>query len=416
MADKIYRLSFLKSDGTEESVEFTAPQGPKGDPGAAGKDGVVDVSGATVGQTIIVTAVDGNGRPTAWEAVDYQPRTHWVEAGGEIVHKLDNKFIDAEWMATTEKSIVIPDGSYQNGFGELVLTGKNLETELYKGNTYRVVFEGVSYECVAIAPESDDFAYDFGENALILGNARVLEEAYGYDAGAYGEDTGEPFCLAQYGENWDVYLGGEWTEKEAMVCFGIYRVTEVPIKLPEKFMPYERLAWVDPSGINPYFDNDLTGRVLIPISQYRTYVKITDKVLTEAECVGHKVTRVSSNGDVITRKVYEGGIVDVTEAFNGLPAFTISVESTEGAVLVIRADVPSYNISAGTYYASDTNDAGKQYISYFSALDDVIHKIDEKFLPVIVDGIIFRSSTEGSTKTFKLHVNDVGVCTTEVIV
>ena len=44
----------------------------------AGKDGVVDVTGATVGQTIIVTAVDGNGRPTAWEAVDYQPRTHYA--------------------------------------------------------------------------------------------------------------------------------------------------------------------------------------------------------------------------------------------------------------------------------------------------------------------------------------------------
>lgn len=204
--------------------------------GGGGSGSGVDVT-ADVGQTIIVKAVDGNGKPTAWEAVDYQPRTHWVEAGGEIVHKLDNKFIDAEWMATTEKSIVIPDGSYQNGFGELVLTGKNLETELHKGDTYRVVFEGASYECVAVDPESEDFAYDFGENALILGNARVLEEAYGYDAGAYGEDTGEPFCLAQYGENWDVYLGGEWTEKEAMVRFGVYRVTEVPIKLPEKFLP-----------------------------------------------------------------------------------------------------------------------------------------------------------------------------------
>jgi hypothetical protein len=114
--------------------------------------------------------------------------------------------------------------------------------------------------------------------------------------------------------------------------------------------------------------------------------------------------------------VYENGVVDVTEAFNGLSAFSVSVESTEMAVLVIREGVPSYNISAGTYYASDVYDEGTSYISYFSALDDVIHKIDEKFLPVIVDGIIFRSSTEGSTKTFKLHVNDVGVCTTEVIV
>ena len=36
MADKIYRLIFEKDDGTEESIEFTAPQGPAG---ANGEDG-----------------------------------------------------------------------------------------------------------------------------------------------------------------------------------------------------------------------------------------------------------------------------------------------------------------------------------------------------------------------------------------
>ena len=35
MADKIYRLTFQKDDGTEESVEFTSPQGDKGDPGVS---------------------------------------------------------------------------------------------------------------------------------------------------------------------------------------------------------------------------------------------------------------------------------------------------------------------------------------------------------------------------------------------
>jgi hypothetical protein len=37
----------------------------------------IDVS-ATVGQTIRVKEVDADGKPTAWEAVDYQPRTHWT--------------------------------------------------------------------------------------------------------------------------------------------------------------------------------------------------------------------------------------------------------------------------------------------------------------------------------------------------
>ena len=42
--------------------------GAKGDPG---KDGAgMDVTGATVGQTVKIAAVDGNGVPTAWEPVD----------------------------------------------------------------------------------------------------------------------------------------------------------------------------------------------------------------------------------------------------------------------------------------------------------------------------------------------------------
>ena len=47
MADKIYRLTFQKDDGTEESVEFTAPQGPKGDQGIQGVQGPKGDTGAT---------------------------------------------------------------------------------------------------------------------------------------------------------------------------------------------------------------------------------------------------------------------------------------------------------------------------------------------------------------------------------
>ena len=36
MADKNYKLTFEMSDGTEQTVQFTAPQGEKGDKGDAG--------------------------------------------------------------------------------------------------------------------------------------------------------------------------------------------------------------------------------------------------------------------------------------------------------------------------------------------------------------------------------------------
>lgn len=39
MADKNYRITFNMSDGSSQSVEFTAPQGEKGDPGETGQAG-----------------------------------------------------------------------------------------------------------------------------------------------------------------------------------------------------------------------------------------------------------------------------------------------------------------------------------------------------------------------------------------
>ena len=51
---------------------------------AQGEDGVVAVTGASVGQLIVVKAVDENGVPTEWEPVD---RTHYVETVYEDSYK-----------------------------------------------------------------------------------------------------------------------------------------------------------------------------------------------------------------------------------------------------------------------------------------------------------------------------------------
>lgn len=71
----------LLTDGT--SYDITAPKGdkgekgdtgatgPQGPAGAPGKDGAgMDITGATVGQIAKITAVDSDGKPTAWSPVD----------------------------------------------------------------------------------------------------------------------------------------------------------------------------------------------------------------------------------------------------------------------------------------------------------------------------------------------------------
>lgn len=70
------------------SGEFDGAQGPKGDPGATGPQGPagagLDVTGATVGQTVKISAVDDNGVPTAWAPVDMASGEKW-EKIAEIV-------------------------------------------------------------------------------------------------------------------------------------------------------------------------------------------------------------------------------------------------------------------------------------------------------------------------------------------
>lgn len=83
--------------GEKGDTGATGPQGPqgeKGDTGPAGtpgKDGAgMDITGATVGQIARITAVDENGKPTAWSPVDMPPR--WVTVG-KVVATTDGEIL-----------------------------------------------------------------------------------------------------------------------------------------------------------------------------------------------------------------------------------------------------------------------------------------------------------------------------------
>ena len=59
------------SKGSTGAKGDTGAAGPQGPAGAPGKDGAgMDITGATVGQTAKIAAVDASGVPTAWEPVD----------------------------------------------------------------------------------------------------------------------------------------------------------------------------------------------------------------------------------------------------------------------------------------------------------------------------------------------------------
>ena len=135
MPDNIMAICFVVGDRGE-------PGGSGGSGGSGG--GSVDVT-AEVGQTIIVKAVDENGKPTEWEAVD---RTHWEE-GSETV--------------CFEGTVPAPVKGKEYSI--------SIEPNLVMGVEYSVDVNGESYICVpwdydgdpAIgAPESGN-KYDFSE-------------------------------------------------------------------------------------------------------------------------------------------------------------------------------------------------------------------------------------------------------------
>lgn len=155
-----------------------------------------------------------------------------IYGDGEVVHKLDNKFIDAEWMATTQKRAgdtlfsgtadVAPGGGFLGGTPANVLIG------LVPGKTYCVYINGVEYICVAkIAPGDNEGWMD----TVYVGN--------GSDIG--GEATGEPFVIAdrQWSED-DVHVliaGGVEGVESGTIPVVIKKADAIPNKMPGKFLP-----------------------------------------------------------------------------------------------------------------------------------------------------------------------------------
>lgn len=71
-------------DGAQGPKGDTGPQGPQGEQGPKGDTGPhgpagagLDATGATVGQTVKISAVDANGVPTAWVPVDVVSGEKW---------------------------------------------------------------------------------------------------------------------------------------------------------------------------------------------------------------------------------------------------------------------------------------------------------------------------------------------------
>lgn len=114
--------------GPQGETGATGPQGPAGPAGAPGKDGAgMDITGATIGQIAKITAVDSDGKPTAWSPVDMP-----TGGGGDAWEEI--------YSATMEEEVSTFDADLGKSYKKIIIAINVGETNITANRTIRFIF------------------------------------------------------------------------------------------------------------------------------------------------------------------------------------------------------------------------------------------------------------------------------------
>ena len=274
-----------------------------------------------------------------------------------------------------------------------------------EGSTYIVKFDGADYTCTCIR-----FG---GENGpLVLGNLSIL--------GA-GDDTGEPFIM-HYAVNWTIFSSDSASEHTISICGQISQL----IQIPEKYLPssaFTKAEWSMVSGK--------------PIDK----IELNETVSPDTEINinmngGFTFSNKFLNIDFVPGLVYEiNGTITLN--YGKTPSYpdTLTVNglylADNSAKITLGDLITSYggnNISVYLYGKNSVYDGCLGLSSSFrdtvSAIVDInfsaaYKKLEEVYIPDAIQrvggDVIISSSTSGSSKKFKITVDDSGtISATEV--
>ena len=182
----------------------------------AARTGGVDVSGAQVGQTIRVSAVDENGKPTEWEAADIPSgvQPDWNQNDGTQHDYVKNRPfytgapVETVLVEESTVSFSYNGGSYMANFPSTF--------EATVGETYKVSWDGVAYECTSVSVGG----------LPAIGNLAII---------GGGPDTGEPFVMGiQNGDRITIFT----TNTSASHTFSISGLAREIVKIDAKYLPF----------------------------------------------------------------------------------------------------------------------------------------------------------------------------------
>jgi hypothetical protein len=231
------------------------------------------------------------------------------------------------------------------------------------------------------------------------------------------------------------------------------------VQLPEVYIPdtiarIDNISWNDlndkPFGelnrtMNVVYDGNLEGRETAYIGKVLDgasdsyFVKMNDDVFEASGLIGHGVTIAMSDGTImeaieITQEFLDENVIDFDDEQTPTDgSMTGSLWMIQPFVVVVRRTSTmimgdaQFTLSPGLWTLVAINESNILCVSEISYdIKGGIKQLDEKFIPDTVarksdidapkTEFILNSSTEGSTKQFKITIDDTGTLTVAEIV
>lgn len=229
---------------------------------------------ASVGQAIVVKAVDENGKPAEWEAVD--GRSDWSEnaeaASGYVKNRPFYTGAPVETVLVEESTVSFADN------GRIYVAQFPSTFMPTVGETYKVYWDGTVYECICVDVEG----------MPCLGNLSIAGDGV-------GSDTGEPFVASYDGAGFNVGT----TDTSASHAISISGLVREIVKIDRKYLPQAAFITYDSSTHTYNFDltNDELREILLNGEQVVCRSSNMCKYLTEwTKKSGGRIELIFSGG------------------------------------------------------------------------------------------------------------------------
>ena len=144
----------------------------------------------------------------------------------EVFHKLDSRYVDAEWLANRGDGSeeILAEASQK--FYSSGSCRQSFQFPLEAGETYVVTWDGEQHTCVCKYIAIEDYQFPY------IGNLSYFNDEYA--------DTGEPFCLLNFVIlylNLGTILYAKPTSSETYHTVSVFREGNIHHRIPFEYMP-----------------------------------------------------------------------------------------------------------------------------------------------------------------------------------